>query len=248
MLEQYSLKKEALIKAMKKIDDLGIPKNDAAKKYVIFLDGNAYPPVYLLSMAYAVTYGRLLDSSEIRTERLLIGDYEKLGFETMTLEKYHEFQKAEWDKLNSLTNDQEKMLDDLRNNSMNLPELYKIMELRIEQSSIRERLMKSNEKCVCCDISSPDLLFLTSIIPYEYCEEFEIVDEHNYLLMCSHHKILFQKGYISFDADEKVDLAEFAKEQEIIFYNLNPFKEHQFSEGQTHYLDWHYDNVFNKKI
>lgn len=247
MLEQYSLNKETLIEAMKKIDDLGVPKNDVAKKYVIFFDGNAYPPVYLLSMAYAITYGRLLDSSKIRPERLLISDYEKIGFEIMTLENYHEFQKAEWEKHNSLTIYQENMLANLKNMAINSEELHKIIEYRINKSSIREKLMKLNRKCVCCDISSPDLLFLTSIIPYKSCEEFEIIDEHNYLLMCAHHSILFQKGYISFDADEKIDLAEFVEEKEVIFYNLNPFKEHQFSEEQIHYLDWHYDNVFNKK-
>lgn len=76
-----NITRDTVIKAMKEIDENGIPKNRLSTKYSVSYEGKLYPPKYVLSIANRIENGVVLNAADFS------GGYESntflkaLGFE-----------------------------------------------------------------------------------------------------------------------------------------------------------------------
>lgn len=75
-----NISKEHILKAIKYVDDLGVPKEMESTKYELVYSDNLYPPKHVISIANKFANGRELSSSEFsgsdETNNILIN----LGF------------------------------------------------------------------------------------------------------------------------------------------------------------------------
>jgi putative restriction endonuclease len=125
---------------------------------------------------------------------------------------------------------------------------------RVNQDAFRSMILNLYEKrCALTGINIPALLVASHIIPWAVNQQ-ERLNPENGLCLSSLYDKAFDKGFISFDDQYRVIIAEKLK-----LYQAEPYYGKHFApiEGQTialpeyhrpnkMFLEWHRDCVFNK--
>ena len=125
---------------------------------------------------------------------------------------------------------------------------------RVNQDAFRSMILNLYEKrCAITGINIPSLLVASHIIPWAENEK-ERLNPENGLCLSALYDKAFDKGFISFDNQYRVILAEKLK-----LYQIEPYYGKHFApiEGQTislpeyhrpnkEFLEWHRDCIFNK--
>ena len=119
-----------------------------------------------------------------------------------------------------------------------------ITKQRINQSVFRKRLLKRyGKRCCLCGVSGEDMLIASHIKPWSVADEGERVDVNNGLLLCPNHDWLFDKGYISFDANGKIVVSDDLSDVNQVFMNVDRNKILNMSEYTRNYMKYHCDNI-----
>lgn len=125
---------------------------------------------------------------------------------------------------------------------------------RVNQDAFRSMILNLYEKrCAITGIDIPSLLVASHIIPWAENEK-ERLNPENGLCLSALYDKAFDKGFISFDNQYRVILAEKLK-----LYQIEPYYGKHFAsiEGQPialpeyhrpnkEFLEWHRDCIFNK--
>ena len=125
---------------------------------------------------------------------------------------------------------------------------------RVNQDAFRSMILNLYEKrCALTGINVPALLVASHIIPWAVNQQ-ERLNPENWLCLSALYDKAFDKGFISFDDQYRVILAEKLK-----LYQAEPYYGKHFAniEGQTialpeyhrpnkMFLEWHRDCIFNK--
>lgn len=125
---------------------------------------------------------------------------------------------------------------------------------RVNQDAFRSMILNLYEKrCALTGINIPTLLVASHIIPWAVNQQ-ERLNPENGLCLSALYDKAFDKGFISFDDQYRVILAEKLK-----LYQAEPYFGKHFAsiEGQTialpeyhrpnkKFLEWHRDCIFNK--
>ena len=125
---------------------------------------------------------------------------------------------------------------------------------RVNQDAFRSMILNLYEKrCALTGINIPALLVASHIIPWAVNQQ-ERLNPENGLCLSALYDKAFDKGFISFDDQYRVILAEKLK-----LYQAEPYYEKHFAsiEGQLiklpeyhrpnkEFLEWHRDCIFNK--
>lgn len=125
---------------------------------------------------------------------------------------------------------------------------------RVNQDAFRSMILNLYEKrCALTGINIPTLLVASHIIPWAVNQQ-ERLNPENGLCLSALYDKAFDKGFISFDDQYRVILAEKLK-----LYQAEPYYGKHFAsiEGQTialpeyhrpnkEFLEWHRDCIFNK--
>lgn len=119
---------------------------------------------------------------------------------------------------------------------------------RIGQNIFRKNLLEIYKNtCALTTIQLPILLRASHIKPWSKSNAKERLDTANGILLAAHVDVLFDKGFISFDDNGNVLLADdsisqiFNEHKIPLFLKLLP-------ADSIKYLKWHRENVFRKKL
>lgn len=119
-----------------------------------------------------------------------------------------------------------------------------LLNVRVNQSVFRKRLLKRYDSCCLCNVTKEDHLRASHIKPWSVSEPKEKLDVDNGLLLCPNHDSLFDKGHISFDDDGSIIISSQLDMTNRAFMNVTESMKIAVIEGNKKYLDYHRKNVF----
>ncbi len=111
----------------------------------------------------------------------------------------------------------------------------------------RDLLLNRYNRCCLCDVKAPALLIASHIKPWAESEPKEKLDVDNGFLMCPNHDKLFDKGYITFDDNDKIIISDKLIENDKELLNVDSRKHIELTEDNKKYLKFHRENVFKDK-
>lgn len=82
-----------------------------------------------------------------------------------------------------------------------------VINVRVNQGEFRNRLLQRYNRCCLCGVDNPELLVASHIKPWAKSKPEEKLDVNNGFLMCPNHDRLFDKGWISFDDEGNIVIA-----------------------------------------
>lgn len=165
-------------------------------------------------------------------------------------ELFYDAQQIKANLLNSSIED----LIGITNNDLVGKDKKAFVKQRVNQDAFRSMILNLYEKrCALTGINIPALLVASHIIPWAVNQQ-ERLNPENGLCLSALYDKAFDKGFISFDDQYRVILAE-----KIKLYQVEPYYGKHFAsiEGQTislpeyhrpnkEFLEWHRDCIFNK--
>lgn len=119
-----------------------------------------------------------------------------------------------------------------------------VINVRVNQGEFRNRLLQRYNRCCLCGVDNPELLVASHIKPWAKSEPEEKLDVDNGFLMCPNHDRLFDKGWISFDDDGNIKIANQLTRENQIFTNVSADMKICLTERNKKYLKYHRENIF----
>ena len=121
-----------------------------------------------------------------------------------------------------------------------------IVKARINQSMYRQILIKKyGSKCCLCGVSDERMLIASHIKPWNKCDKYEKVSEHNGLLLCPNHDKLFDKGFITFKDSGEVIISEKLSKNDRMFLNIREGMKINMDPEQIPFMRFHRREVFD---
>lgn len=118
------------------------------------------------------------------------------------------------------------------------------IKVRINQGIFRDRLFQRYNKCCLCNVSNRNLLVASHIKPWSESEPDEKVDSDNGFLMCPNHDRLFDQGWISFDDNGNIIIANRLSLESRMPLNIRDNMKVSLTEKNKKYLQFHRKSVF----
>ncbi len=131
-------------------------------------------------------------------------------------------------------------------NELTDAEKLTLIKSRVGHGELKKKLLQRECRCKVCGLSDERFLIASHIKPWSQSDAHERLDIENVLLLCPHHDVVFDKGYITFD--EKCTLiisSELSLESRALL-NLTQGKKVSVSNKNSHYLRWHKENLFRQ--
>lgn len=125
-------------------------------------------------------------------------------------------------------------------------EVERKIKVRVTQGKFRDSLLKRDKKCVICGLDIEALLVASHIKPWSKANDYEKQDKNNGLLLCANHDALFDKGYISFDSDNKLCVSDIISKLNYEKLNIDTDTIINFSNNQIEYMKYHRENIFKR--
>lgn len=119
-----------------------------------------------------------------------------------------------------------------------------VIKVRVNQGVFRNRLLQRFNSCCLCGLSNQNLLIASHIKPWKVCEPEEKLDIDNGFLMCPNHDRLFDQGWITFDDDGKIIIADGLSENDRITLHIKNDMNISLTEKNKNYLKHHRKVVF----
>jgi hypothetical protein len=138
------------------------------------------------------------------------------------------------------SNDLENFIDD----EITETEKERIIKSRIGQSSFKKALLAVEKKCRLCGLSDERFLVASHIKPWSESNNQERLYVNNGLLLCPNDDALFDKGYISFDDNGNILIADSLDDATKVFLNINETMKINMNESQQQFIKWHRKNLF----
>lgn len=112
---------------------------------------------------------------------------------------------------------------------------------------LREQLLRKYGKCKICGITKEELLITSHLKPQKDSTEEEKFDINNVLLLCNKHDGLIDKGLITFDDEGNIIISKGLSEEDVKLLGLEKEIKIELNEKQLRYIQYHRENVFEKK-
>jgi len=136
-------------------------------------------------------------------------------------------------------------LKKINENEITETEKEQVIKSRIGQSTFKKALIAIEKKCRLCGVSDERFLVASHIKPWSKSNNQERLDVNNGLLLCPNHDVLFDKGFISFDAEGAIVISTSLGKATKVFLNINDDMKIGMNVSQQQYMKWHRENVFN---
>lgn len=121
-----------------------------------------------------------------------------------------------------------------------------LIKSRVGHGVLKKKLLQRECKCKVCGLSDERFLIASHIKPWSQSDAQERLDIENVLLLCPHHDAVFDKGYITFDADGTLVISSELSYESKTLLNLVEGKKVTLSSRNGHYLKWHKENLFRQ--
>lgn len=119
-----------------------------------------------------------------------------------------------------------------------------VVKVRVNQGIFRHKLLQRYSKCCLCGVSDSNLLVASHIKPWCECQPDEKLDCDNGFLMCPNHDKLFDEGWITFDDDGKIIIADRLSEGDRIHMSVKDNMKVSLTGKNKQYLQFHREYVF----
>ncbi|PKB79638.1 MAG: hypothetical protein BZY88_12540 [SAR202 cluster bacterium Io17-Chloro-G9] len=130
-----------------------------------------------------------------------------------------------------------------------IPETDKLqlIKARRGQGIYKARVRLVEKKCRITGLSALKHLRASHIKPWRLSSTFEKLDGHNGLLLSPHIDHLFDRGYVSFNADGSVLVSPILGHDILAAWNIDPnLNVGDFLPEQSIYLQFHRDNILKQ--
>ena len=133
--------------------------------------------------------------------------------------------------------------------SSDIPETEKetLVKSRRGQGKYRKQLLLLEPQCRITEVNNPEHLIASHIKPWRSSDNNERLDPENGFMLTPSIDHLFDKGFIGFDNDGSILLADVANRDAMekigVIGNNAPSNIGSLRENQRKYLDWHRDNI-----
>lgn len=120
-----------------------------------------------------------------------------------------------------------------------------LVSARVGQGVFRENVIRSEGRCRVTGIEDENYLIASHIKPWRHCDNAERLDGNNGLLLAPHADFVFDRGFITFQADGTLVASEVANRSALnalgieVGSSVGPF-----SDKQEHYLEHHRAEIF----
>ncbi len=118
-----------------------------------------------------------------------------------------------------------------------------LIKARIGQGRFREQLLKRETRCRITNVSRPEHLIASHIKPWRSADNEERLNPENGFMLTPSVDHLFDKGYISFQDNGRILLADIADRDELARMGIDDrrLKESvgSFTSEQKKFLEWH---------
>ena len=121
-----------------------------------------------------------------------------------------------------------------------------VIKVRVNQSAFRRELLKKYSHCFLCAVSNPGLLIASHIKPWYESTPEEKTNLNNGLLLCPNHDRLFDKGFISFDKNGRILIAEELSDIDRTFMNVNPNTTIEMNDEMNDFMEYHRNTIFKQ--
>lgn len=142
----------------------------------------------------------------------------------------------------------EDLAADIEINNQQIPITQKLYlhQARVGQGLYRREVLRLENKCRLTAVSDPAFLIASHIKPWRASTNLERLDRHNGLMLAPHVDRLFDKGWISFEDDGTLLVADAAVKTLKAWAlpveaNVGPF-----SDKKAPYLKFHREHVFGR--
>lgn len=126
------------------------------------------------------------------------------------------------------------------------------MAKRTGQQTFRRRSVKAHGKHnLACEATLSSLSFATDachVKPYSVCEEEEMLDPNNSILLLSSIHRAFDHGVISFDNDGRIIISETIEHWELQCLGLSGKERIRMPGKRPEYMKYHRENIFKDNI
>lgn len=121
-----------------------------------------------------------------------------------------------------------------------------LIKSRIGHGVLKKKLLQRECRCKVCGLSDEKFLIASHIKPWSQSNAQERLDIENVLLLCPHHDVVFDRGYITFDEDGTLVISSELSSESRALLNLVEGKKVDVSNKSCHYLRWHRRNLFRQ--
>lgn len=118
-----------------------------------------------------------------------------------------------------------------------------LIDARIGQGKFRKNVLKLYPRCPVTGIGLECILRASHIKPWRVCNNQERLDPYNGIMLAAHIDALFDRGYISFDADGSLLVTPEVRD-EFKHLGIEEKRKIFICKKNTPYLEWHRKNVF----
>ncbi len=131
----------------------------------------------------------------------------------------------------------------------NIPETEKqtLVKARRGQGKFREALLTHENRCRVTGVDRPEHLIASHIKPWRSADNEERLNPENGFMLTPSIDHLFDKGFISFENNGSILLADVADRKALkrmgVIGEKAPSNIGKLSEGQRHFLEWHRDEI-----
>lgn len=123
-------------------------------------------------------------------------------------------------------------------------EKRRLILARIGQGDFRKKLVEYWGKCSVTGCAQIDILRASHIKPWSESSNAERLDVYNGLLLNPSLDALFDKGYVTFDAEGKILISSWVSNSDLSILNCSPDMSVELEPQHMRYLVWHREYVY----
>ena len=215
-----------LIKQIRPKDNMAVISQFLPEKYSPLQEnGNGNQGVYLTSVPAELA----------KTLLNLIGKEAESIIANFSAEEIEEKQSLEIEK------------EIQQNTSLQSTEKTQLSKSRRGQGIFRTNLERIEKSCRITGLDAKEHLVASHIKPWRDCTNFERLDGYNGLLLSPHVDRLFDKGYITFNANGDLLISQLTNQDVLKKWQIDGVKNvGAFNEKQQIYLLYHREHIFKK--
>lgn len=143
----------------------------------------------------------------------------------------------------------EDVIEDDIQGTLDIPDTEKesLIKARRGQGKFREMLLNREPRCRITGVDRPEHLIASHIKPWRSANNDERLDPENGFMLTPSIDHLFDKGFISFENDGSILLADIANRDTMVKMGVIgksvPTNIGKIRDGQKNYLDWHRESI-----
>ena len=126
-------------------------------------------------------------------------------------------------------------------------EIETLIKARLGQGSFRQNVLEQYPSCPLIGLDIQPLLIASHIKPWSVCNNNELLDPFNGLMLAPNIDALFDKGLITFDTDGTIKIHPTIDPENQKRLGISPDMQLKIEPKSEKYFEYHRNHVFQKE-